>query len=92
MYDAIESDLPKKGQNQFRFAENEYFADAVCLNKRGKIQANAMKEVIEYSGLPIGYVESSLICRSRQTAEITLRISQKFSFQEFINKFLLFYL
>ena len=69
-YDAIESDLHNKGQNAHRFAENEYFANAVCLNERGKIQARAMREVILYSKLPIGHVESSPSCRSRQTADL----------------------
>ena len=32
-----------------RFGENEYFKDAVCLNKRGEIQANAMSEIIKLS-------------------------------------------
>ena len=56
MYDALESQLQNKNSNSFRFAENEYFADAVCLNKRGKIQAKAMGEVIKYSGPPVSYI------------------------------------
>ncbi len=71
MYDALETDLHDKGESGTRFAESEYFADAVCLNSRGKIQARAMAENIEYSKLPIGYVISSPSCRARQTAEIT---------------------
>lgn len=70
VYDALESDMHDNGPNNTRFGENEYFANAVCLNAKGKIQAKAMKEVIDYSKLPIGYVISSPICRSRQTANI----------------------
>ena len=70
MYDALESELQDKNPNSFRFAENEYFADAVCLNKRGKIQAKAMGEVIKYSGLPVSYIVSSPSCRARQTANL----------------------
>ena len=71
MYDALESQLQDKNSDSFRFAENEYFENAVCLNKRGKIQAKAMGEVIKYSQLPIGYVVSSPSCRARQTADIS---------------------
>ena len=70
MYDALESNNDHKEKRNFRFAENEYFSGAVCLNSRGKIQAKAMKEVIDYSGLPIGYSLSSPSCRARQTADI----------------------
>ena len=70
MYDALESELQDKNSNSFRFAENEYFEDAVCLNKRGKIQAKAMGEVIKYSKLPVSYIVSSPSCRARQTANL----------------------
>ena len=46
VYDALESEPKGKDPNTFRFAENEYFKNAVCLNKRGEIQAKAMGEVI----------------------------------------------
>ena len=69
-YDALESDLHNNGINQSRLAENEYFSKAVCLNSRGKVQAKAMREVIIYSKLPIGYIESSPSCRSRQTSTL----------------------
>ena len=62
MYDALESELQEKSSNSFRFAENEYFEGAVCLNKRGKIQARTMAEVIKYSKLPVGYIVSSPSC------------------------------
>ena len=70
MYDALETQLKGEKLDSFRFAENEYFANAVCLNKRGKIQAKAMGEVIRFTKLPIGYVVSSPSCRSRQTADL----------------------
>ncbi|MDC1212624.1 histidine phosphatase family protein [Pelagibacteraceae bacterium] len=70
MYDALESDLHDNGKNGTRFAENDYFKKAVCLNSRGKIQARAMGEHIKNIGLPIGHVASSVSCRARQTAEL----------------------
>ncbi len=70
MYDALETELQDESSNNFRFAENEYFKDAVCLNKKGKIQAKAMGEVIKYSKLPVGYIVSSPSCRARQTADL----------------------
>ena len=70
MYDSLESDIHKNGQNNSRYAENEYFEKAVCLNDRGKIQARAMGEHIKHIGLPIGYVASSVSCRARQTSEL----------------------
>tara|TARA_Y100001978_G_C23638799_1_gene407244 strand:+ start:42 stop:803 length:762 start_codon:yes stop_codon:yes gene_type:complete len=70
MYDALESELKDKKANNFRFAENEYFESAVCLNNRGKIQAKAMGEIIKYSKLPVGYIISSPSCRARQTADL----------------------
>ena len=39
MYDALESHLHSNGDNESRYAENDYFSEAVCLNNRGKIQA-----------------------------------------------------
>lgn len=69
-YDALESHVHNNGPNNTRFAEEDYFADAVCLNSRGKIQAKAIGEHIKKVKLPIGFVISSPICRSRQTAEI----------------------
>ena len=72
MFDSIEAGLPKNSNvsNGKRFGENDYFKDAVCLNKRGKIQAKGMSEVIEYSKLPVGKIISSPSCRARQTAEL----------------------
>ena len=70
MYDALESDVHNKGLNQSRLAENDYFKEAVCLNARGEIQAKAMGEHLENINFPTGYIISSPICRSRQTAEI----------------------
>lgn len=70
MYDALESDIHLNGNNESRYAENDYFANAVCLNERGKIQAMAMGESLKHIGLPIGNVVSSVSCRARQTAEL----------------------
>ena len=70
MYDALESDLHGNGLNESRYAENDYFNRAVCLNDRGKIQAKAMGETLKFIGLPIGTVHSSVSCRARQTAEL----------------------
>ena len=64
MFDSIENGLDN------RFAENEYFKDAVCLNKRGEIQAKGMSEMIKFSKLPVGNIISSTSCRARQTAEL----------------------
>ena len=70
LYDALESDLHKNGLNGTRYAENDYFKNAVCLNERGKIQAKSMGEVIKFSKLPIGHVVTSTSCRARQTANL----------------------
>ena len=70
MYDALESDVHNNGENDSRYAENDYFDQAVCLNKRGKIQARAIGEHLNHIKLPIGYVASSPSCRARQTAEL----------------------
>ncbi len=69
MYDALESHLHSNGKNESRYAENDYFSEAVCLNNRGKIQAKAMGESLKHIKLPIGTVHSSVSCRARQTAE-----------------------
>lgn len=70
MYDALESDLHKNGSNESRYAESDYFNQAVCLNERGKIQARAMGEHISNIGLPITHVVTSVSCRARQTADL----------------------
>ena len=70
MYDALESHVHDNGVNESRYAENDYFAEAVCLNERGKVQAKAMGESLRRIGLPIGVVHSSVSCRARQTAEL----------------------
>ena len=69
VYDALETDVHDNGINSTRYAEKDYFKNAVCLNTRGEIQARAMGESIQNIGLPIGFVISSPSCRSRQTAE-----------------------
>jgi len=73
MYDALESDVHNNGINESRYAENDYFDQAVCLNKRGKIQAKAMGEHLNNINFPIGYVASSPSCRARQTAKISFK-------------------
>ena len=73
MYDALESDLHENGIDDSRYAENDYFDQAVCLNKRGKIQAKAMGEHLNNIKFPIGYIASSPSCRARQTAEISFK-------------------
>ena len=70
MYDALESDVHNKGLDQSRLAENDYFKDAVCLNKRGIIQAKAMGESIKKIGMKVGKIYSSVSCRARQTSEL----------------------
>ena len=70
MYDALESDVHQNGENESRYAENDYFEQAVCLNDRGKIQATAIGEHLVNIKLPIGTVVSSVSCRARQTAEL----------------------
>ena len=70
MYDALESDVHTNGIDGSRYAENDYFSQAVCLNERGKIQARAMGEHIQHIGLPISHVVSTVSCRGRQTADL----------------------
>ena len=70
MYDTLESDLHDNGVDGSRYAENDYFANAVCLNERGKVQAKAMGESLKHIDFPIGVVHSSVSCRARQTAEL----------------------
>lgn len=70
MYDSLESDLHDNGTDESRYAENEYFKNAVCLNERGKIQAKAMNEHIKFIGLKISHIVSSPSCRARQTAKL----------------------
>jgi len=69
MYDALESEVHENGYNESRYAEFDYFKDAVCLNERGIIQAKAMGELLTDIKFPIGFTISSPSCRGRQTAE-----------------------
>lgn len=71
MYDTLESEIHENGYNESRYAEFDYFKDAVCLNDRGVIQATAMGELLSDINFPVGYVISSPSCRARQTAEYT---------------------
>ena len=63
MHDAAETSEARRG-------ENEYFANFVCLNERGKIQAKIINEFIIKHGMKVGNVISSPSCRARQTAKI----------------------
>ena len=63
MYDQAEISESRRG-------EKEYFAEFVCLNEKGKIQAKMINEYIKKHGMKIGTVISSPSCRARQTAEI----------------------
>lgn len=65
MYDVLESNF-----KNYNFAERHYFSEAVCLNSRGQIQAEAMGDVIDAVGLPVGKVVSSVSCRARQSANL----------------------
>jgi len=70
MYDALESEVYENGYNESRYAEFDYFKEAVCLNERGVVQATAMGELLRDISFPIGYIISSPSCRARQTAEL----------------------
>jgi len=72
MYDALESDVHNNGDNATRYAENDFFDKAVCLNERGKVQARAMGEIFNISKIPIKKVISSPSCRARQTAILSI--------------------
>lgn len=72
IYDLLESDVHDNGLNGTRYGENDYFSEAVCLTKKGKVQARAMGEHFKLVGVPVGSVISSPSCRARQTAEIML--------------------
>lgn len=69
MYDVLESEVHENGYNESRYAEFDYFKEAVCLNERGVVQATAMGELLRDISFPIGYIISSPSCRGRQTAE-----------------------
>ncbi len=68
MYDLMETHLHNKNGKPTRFGEDDYFAKAVCLSERGKIQARTMGEFLRDINFPIGQVISSPSCRSRQTS------------------------
>ena len=71
IYDAAEARLFKKNKSAESFGEDTYYAEGVCLNQKGVIQAKMIKENIIESGIPIGFVISSPSCRARQTANIS---------------------
>ena len=51
-------------------AENSYFAQFVCLNPEGKIQAKLIGDIFRDLKVPVGKVISSPSCRARQTANL----------------------
>ena len=53
MYDSLESDLHNNGINESRYAENDYFKNAVLFKSRGLIQAKAIGEHIKNIKMPI---------------------------------------
>lgn len=63
MYDAYEL-------NNKQIAENEFYSDAVCLSKMGKIQAKMMGLVLKELKFKYNTVISSPSCRARQSAEL----------------------
>ncbi len=63
MYDSVEINQKKK-------AEDEYYKDAVCLSKRGIVQAKMMGEIWSSLSIPVHQIISSPSCRARQTAEL----------------------
>lgn len=70
MYDALESEVHENGYNESRYAEFDYFKEAVCLNERGVVQATAMGELLKDINFPLGYIISTPSCRGRQTANL----------------------
>lgn len=70
IYDALETHEYENGVNIKPNTKKLYFANAVCLNDRGKVQARAMGEYLNKIKLPISYVVSSPSCRARQTSEL----------------------
>ena len=46
IYDLLEVEVHQNGIDGTRYAENDYFADAVCLTDEGKIQAKAIGEFL----------------------------------------------
>lgn len=67
-YDGLEVKILNSGNEYNRSASNEYYKDAVCLNKRGKIQSRMINEIFNYSKIQLKYISSSPLCRSQQTA------------------------
>ena len=70
VFDLLEAEIHENGINGTRYAENDYFAEAVCLTEDGKIQAKGMGEFFKEVNFPVGKILTSPSCRARQTAEI----------------------
>ena len=69
IYDLLEAEVHQNGIDGTRYAENDYFADAVCLTDEGKIQAKAIGEFLKKINFPVGIIFTSPSCRARRTAE-----------------------
>jgi hypothetical protein len=46
------------------------YRDAVCLSQQGREEAAMIGEVLRLANVPVGFVISSPLCRSRETAEL----------------------
>lgn len=73
IYDLIEHKMYNSN------GENQYFAEAICLSKRGKIQAKAIGEHIDFNKIPISEIITSPSCRARQTTELAFNKVKKIS-------------
>ena len=69
-YDGIELKIINTKDDFSNSGENEYFSEAVCLNKRGKVQSKMISQIFNFSKIKFDYISSSPICRSKQTALI----------------------
>ncbi len=79
VYDLLESNFLPKAAIGYRIGEKEYFAPAVCLNDRGRIQSRAIGEIFTDLKLPVSEVIVSPSCRARQTASIAFGFISKIS-------------
>ena len=74
MYDALESEVHENGYSESRYAEFDYFKEAVCLNERGVVQATAMGELLRDISFPIGYIISSQAVEEGKQQNLLWRI------------------
>lgn len=66
-YDSLESEILQAGSPKLT-ARDTYFSKAVCLNSRGLVQVQMMREHLEKIELPTGWIVTSTSCRARETA------------------------